>query len=160
MAAIPGWLHWGKGVSGFIRRFATAMCVAALVGGWAQSIGGDASAAAVESLSDRPSRLVFGNYCGYGRRYGDLSAPPVDRLDEICKAHDVCYISGRDRCECNADLIAALRAYRNLDAAARRSRGRAWLVSFAIHAMTPYCHAFPHGLFPGRHDHMLDTLRD
>ncbi len=108
-------------------------------------------------LSGRPSHLVIGNYCGFGRRYGDLSAPATDRLDAICKTHDACYISGRDRCACNAELLAAVRSYTatpGLDAGIRR---RAGLVAGVVRAMTPYCRVFPHGIIPMRQDYLIRT---
>lgn len=118
--------------------------VAVLAGGLAAR-GADLSAADSEPRVLRMSRLVIGNYCGYGRRYGDLAAPAVDPVDLICKAHDACYISGRDRCDCNAELFDALGRVLT-DEANSHVRRRGQLVSLIIHAMNPYCRIFPHGL--------------
>lgn len=148
------------GLAGIAFKIVLVIALAAMLADCASSIGADASAVVAHEPKPRPSRLVVGNYCGYGRRFGDLSAPAVDRLDTICKSHDVCYISGRDRCACNAELLTALDAYLADGVPDEGARRRARLVGFTIRAMTPYCHVFPHGLFPRRQDHLLGTLRD
>lgn len=148
------------GLAGIALKIVLVVALAATLADCASPVGAGASAAVVHEPKARPSPLVVGNYCGYGRRFGDLSAPAVDRLDTICKAHDVCYISGRDRCACNGDLLTALDAYLADGVPDERARRRARLVGLTIRAMTPYCRVFPHGLFPRPRDHLLSTLRD
>lgn len=96
----------------------------------------------------KPSRLVFGNYCGFGTRTGDLSAGPVDRLDAVCYQHDSCYVDRRDHCECDSALVHAARAIRDDDAVPRSMRRRAAVLvtTFAL----PVCKAFPKGFLPPR----------
>lgn len=148
------------GLVGVASKIVLVAALAAMLADCASPAGAGASAAVADQPKLRPSPLVLGNFCGYGRRFGDLSAPAVDRLDRICKAHDVCYISGRDRCECNAELLNALDAYLADGAPNRRGRRRAQLVGLTIRAMTPYCRVFPHGLFRRQQDYLLRTLRD
>jgi len=96
----------------------------------------------------RPSRLVFGNYCGFGTRTGDLSAKPVDRLDAVCYEHDSCYVDRKDHCACDAALVRQARAIRDEPAAPPRMRRQAALLiaTFAL----PVCKAFPTGFLPPR----------
>ena len=53
---------------------------------------------------NKPSRLVYGNYCGPGTRNGTF---PIDNLDAACREHDACYIDGRDHCFCDGTLVVA-----------------------------------------------------
>ena len=70
----------------------------------------------------RPSPFVIGNYCGPGTRTGDLSLPPVDRLDAACKIHDACYIARRNHCDCDRALVASAKTIRD-DKTAPRAMG-------------------------------------
>jgi hypothetical protein len=142
----PAGVHRGMVVSGGLSKAAILLVFAAALGGWTCARAADPPGDAFETPADRPSSLVIGNYCGLGRRSGDFTAPAVDRVDLICRAHDVCYETGRDRCDCNRELIGALGAYLATHPPDRRTRRRARLVRAAIRAMTPYCHVFPHGL--------------
>lgn len=148
------------GLAGIALKIVLVIALAAMLADCASPIGTGASSAAAHESKPQPSPLVVGNYCGYGRRFGDLSAPAVDPLDMICKSHDVCYISGRDRCACNSELLTALDAYLADGVPDEGARRRARLVGLTIRAMTPYCRVFPHGLFPRPRDHLLSTLRD
>jgi hypothetical protein len=96
----------------------------------------------------RPSKLVFGNYCGFGTRTGDLSARPVDRLDALCYEHDSCYVDRRDHCECDGAFLEGARAVRDDPAATDRMRRQASILiaGFSI----PVCKAFPEGFLPPR----------
>jgi hypothetical protein len=102
----------------------------------------------IRFIMARPSPFVFGNYCGPGTRTGDLSAPPVDRLDRACRIHDACYIARHDHCECDSALVAAARAIRDDGTATPKMRREARLLiaAFAI----PVCMAFPQGFMPPR----------
>lgn len=103
-----------------------------------------------------PSPFVFGNYCGVGTRSGDLSLPPVDRLDTVCRAHDACYIARHDHCDCDGALIAAARTIRDDRSAPRRMRRQARLLiaTFAL----PVCKIFPQGFMPPRDPAMLTVM--
>lgn len=134
-----------------------AFAAVTIAAGCARAPGLDVAEEGPLFLSGRPSRLVIGNYCGFGRRYGDLSAPATDRLDAICKVHDACYMSGRDRCACNAELLSAVRSYVAQDGLGARERRRAGLVAGVVRAMNPYCRVFPHGIIPLRQDYLIRT---
>ena len=102
----------------------------------------------------RPSNFVFGNYCGFGTRTGDLSAKPADRLDAICYAHDSCYVDRRDHCECDGALLRDAKAIRDDPQAEPRMRRQAALLvaGFTI----PVCRAFPRGFLPPRPRNRID----
>lgn len=61
----------------------------------------------------RPRFCVFPGYkwCGPG-----CSGPgaPVNRIDAACKAHDECYRSHRNRCDCDQEFLNRLE--RQIDA--------------------------------------------
>lgn len=96
----------------------------------------------------RPSNLVFGNYCGFGTRTGDLTAKPVDRLDRVCFEHDSCYVDRRNHCECDGALVRGARLIREDESAPKKMRRQASLLiaTFAV----PVCKAFPQGFLPPR----------
>ena len=103
-----------------------------------------------------PSPFVFGNYCGFGTRNGDLSAPAVDRLDQACRVHDACYIARNDHCDCDGALVAAAGRIRDdttLSSKLRR-RARLLIATFAV----PVCRAFPQGFMPPRDRTSLAAL--
>lgn len=102
-----------------------------------------------------PTPRLWGNYCGFGTRSGDLSLPPVDPLDRACLAHDVCYIEGRHRCACDDALVDAARviARDSPDGSVQRRRARIVVSMFS----TDFCRAFPHGLLPPRDPALLRT---
>ncbi len=64
-----------------------------------------------ESASLMPN---YGNWCGRDHPHDPENAqPPIDRLDEICRNHDLCYIEkGHLSCECdsqfNREVVAGL----------------------------------------------------
>ncbi len=104
---------------------------------------------------NKPSRLVVGNYCGIGTKTGDLSAKPVDRLDAACLEHDACFIEGRNRLECNREMMAAAQAIINdptSDTKLRR-RARAVIDYFEL----PLFNLFPYGMLPPRNNDVLKT---
>lgn len=104
----------------------------------------------------RPSPFVFGNYCGPGTRTGDLSAPPVDRLDAACRSHDACYIARHNHCDCDSALVASAKAIGEDRTAPRKMRGEADLLiaTFAL----PVCKVFPQGFMPPRDPAQLGVL--
>ncbi len=104
----------------------------------------------------RPSPFVFDNYCGPGTRTGDLSAPPVDRLDRACQTHDACYIAQHNHCDCDGALVASAKAIRDDKTAPRKMRSEAelLLITFAL----PVCKVFPQGFMPPRDPALLKTL--
>ncbi len=108
-------------------------------------------------LENRPSRLVAGNYCGYGTRTGDMNVPPMDRLDAACLDHDVCFTTGGDRCECNRTLAAEAEAVMADPSAAHELRRKAKLVRGYLAATWPMCRIFPEGVLPPRKKDILKT---
>lgn len=104
-----------------------------------------------------PSRLVAGNYCGFGTRTGDMSVPPTDRLDAACLDHDVCFTAGGDRCACNRTLAAEAEDVMADPAAGRELRRKAKLVRGYLAATWPMCHVFPQGVLPPRKKDILKT---
>jgi len=52
---------------------------------------------------------VYGNYCGPG--FGDPTGrtPPVDSVDAVCRAHDMCYgATNMFNCGCDRALISSM----------------------------------------------------
>jgi hypothetical protein len=96
----------------------------------------------------RPSHFVFGNYCGFGTRTGDLTAKPVDRLDTVCYAHDSCYVDRRNHCDCDGALVRGAANIRDDTRSPKKMRRQAALLiaTFAV----PVCKAFPQGFMPPR----------
>ena len=96
----------------------------------------------------RPSNLVFGNYCGLGTRTGDLTAPPVDRLDMICFRHDSCYVDRNNHCDCDRALVREASAVRDDATLPKKMRRQAGLLvgSFSLGV----CKVFPEGFLPPR----------
>lgn len=103
----------------------------------------------------KPSPLVAGNYCGVGSRTGDLSAPPVDRLDATCLEHDACYIAGRSQLDCNREMIARLEVI--IDDPSTTPKIRAKAKSMTAFFSLPLFQVFPHGLLPPRDPSVLAT---
>ena len=108
-------------------------------------------------LENKPSRLVASNYCGFGTRTGDMSVPPMDRLDAACLDHDVCFTTGRDRCECNRTLAAEAVAVMADPNVAHELRRKAKLVRGYLAATWPMCRIFPEGVLPPRKKDILKT---
>ena len=102
---------------------------------------------------NKPSRLVVGNYCGIGTKTGDLTAKPVDRLDAACLEHDACFIEGRNRLDCNREMMAAARAIISDPKSDKklRRRARAVLDYFEL----PLFNLFPYGMLPPRNNDVL-----
>jgi hypothetical protein len=96
----------------------------------------------------KPSTFVFGNYCGFGTRTGDLSAKPLDRLDRICFRHDSCYVDRRNHCDCDSALVRDASAIRDDEAAPQKMRRQAALLvsTFSLGV----CRIFPQGFLPPR----------
>jgi hypothetical protein len=103
---------------------------------------------AVKYRAPKPSNLVSGNYCGVGSRTGDLSAPPVDRIDAACLEHDACYIAGRSQLICNREMIARLNVIISDPKTTAKTRAKA--KSMAAFFSLPFFQLFPHGLLPPR----------
>ncbi|CAG0978788.1 hypothetical protein RHIZO_01619 [Rhizobiaceae bacterium] len=108
-------------------------------------------------LENRPSRLVAGNYCGFGTRTGDMSVLPIDRLDAACLDHDVCFTTGGDRCGCNRTLAAEAEAVMADRSATDELRRKAMLVRGYLAAAWPMCRIFPEGVLPPRKKDILKT---
>jgi RHS repeat-associated protein len=63
------------------------------------------------SFADGPRN---GNWCG-GKWSGGViggvgTAPPVDSMDAVCKAHDNCYDNGTPKLTCDASMVKAMKA--------------------------------------------------
>lgn len=60
------------------------------------------------------------NWCGPG-----CSGPgaPVNQVDAVCMMHDLCYDSGRGRCDCDREFIERLRPLVNRHTEAGRHAG-------------------------------------
>ncbi|PJF37529.1 MAG: hypothetical protein CUN55_21600, partial [Phototrophicales bacterium] len=55
--------------------------------------------------------VIWGNYCGLGNHSPNFEAPPVDKIDAICKEHDLCYETrGRFNCACDQQIAAQAKA--------------------------------------------------
>jgi hypothetical protein len=96
----------------------------------------------------KPSTFVFGNYCGFGTRTGDLSAKPVDRLDDICFRHDSCYVDRKNHCDCDRALVREASIIRDDDTLPKKMRRHAALLvsTFSLGV----CRVFPQGFLPPR----------
>ncbi len=96
----------------------------------------------------KPSTFVFGNYCGFGTRTGDLTARPVDRLDAICFRHDSCYVDRKNHCDCDAALVRDAITVRDDPGQPKKTRREAALLvsTFSLGV----CHVFPEGFMPPR----------
>lgn len=75
-----------------------------------------AAAAAVSVPAARAGDLfsipMHGNWCGPNHPSNALEAsyPPIDPLDDACRAHDVCYAArGYGSCRCDLAFMATLR---------------------------------------------------
>jgi hypothetical protein len=58
---------------------------------------------------------IYGNYCGPGHGDPTGSVAPVDRVDAVCRAHDLCYKNAGTSgilgpCSCDRALIADMPA--------------------------------------------------
>ena len=87
-----------------------------------------------------------GNYCGYGRTNGDFSTGSIDRLDEACKLHDICYMTTSDHCKCNGDLRVAARAIVEDETAPALVRNKARVIHTSV--SIGLCRIFPNGVLP------------
>lgn len=96
----------------------------------------------------KPSSMVFGNYCGFGTRTGDLTATPIDRLDAVCYAHDSCYVDQNNHCDCDEALVRGATLIRDDPTAPKKMRRQAGLLIATF--FVPVCKAFPHGFMPPR----------
>jgi hypothetical protein len=104
---------------------------------------------------NKPSSLVVGNYCGIGTKTGDLSARPVDRLDAACLEHDACFIEGRNRVQCNREMLAAAKAIIADPRSGKKLRRRAEAVRDFFEL--PLFNLFPYGMLPPRNNDVLKT---
>ena len=130
-----------------VFALAAAMLVSACSNPW-DSVPVEELPAPLRYAVAKPSRLVFGNYCGLGTRTGDLSATPVDRLDAICYEHDSCYVDRKDHCECDRTLLREAGEVRDEAGAPPKMRRRALMLitTFAL----PVCKVFPKRFLPPR----------
>ena len=106
---------------------------------------------------NKPSRLVYGNYCGPGTRNGDLSSFPVDNLDAACREHDACYTTGKDHCYCDQILAGASREVAEDPASPKAKRTGAELVMKTF--STPFCRLFPKGISKPRDKDILKSRK-
>lgn len=104
---------------------------------------------------NKPSKLVYGNYCGFGTRHGSLAPKPINTLDAACQAHDACYIAGLNHCLCDAKLATAARNIRLDPQTARGERVAARTIEDLF--STKFCKLFPRGVFPKRNPEILKT---
>jgi hypothetical protein len=102
---------------------------------------------------NKPSKLVYGNYCGFGTRHGSLAPKPINKLDAACQAHDACYIAGLNHCLCDAKLATAARHIRSLPDTKRGERIAARTIEDLF--STKICKLFPRGVFPRRNPEIL-----
>jgi hypothetical protein len=75
-------------------------------------IGGPVPSSGCPPLLPGGSGLpIYGVYCGPGHTDPTGCTPPVDAVDAVCRAHDLCYDAlGYSNCACDAALIAAMPA--------------------------------------------------
>lgn len=116
---------------------------------------GELGARPVHMRDSKPSRLVVGNYCGPGTRYGSLAYKPVNRVDAACLEHDACYIQNRNRIECNVEFVQRLDAIIADGKADKDLRRRARIARSII--QLPVFRMFPDGLLPPRKQDVLQT---
>ena len=97
-----------------------------------------------------PRNLMIGNYCGFGSRSGDLSLKPVNKLDEACFRHDICYIGRKNLCGCNDALVSEAKAIRDDPSQPKKLRrdARLLIATFVV----PFCKIFPEGVLPPRYE--------
>ena len=50
------------------------------------------------------------NWCGPGTGCSGPGAP-INDVDAACKAHDICYQRGGNRCACDQEFLSRLRPY-------------------------------------------------
>ncbi len=116
---------------------------------------GTPNARARVTRPNKPSSLVVGNYCGIGTKTGDLSAKPVDRLDAACLEHDACFIEGRNRLECNRQMLAATKAIIADPKSGKKLRRRAEAIRDFFEL--PLFNFFPYGMMPPRNNDVLKS---
>lgn len=104
---------------------------------------------------NKPSKLVYGNYCGFGTRHGSLAPKPINALDAACQAHDACYIAGLNHCLCDAKLATSARNIRLNPQTKRGERIAARTIEDLF--STKFCKLFPRGVFPRRDQEILKT---
>lgn len=104
---------------------------------------------------NKPSRLVYGNYCGPGTKNGTLSSFPVDNLDAACREHDACYTEQKDHCYCDQILASAAREVAENPDSSKAKRAGAELVMKTF--STPFCKLFPQGISKPRDKEILKS---
>jgi hypothetical protein len=126
---------------------ALSVLVSACGNPWA-SVPMDSLPKPLQSALGGPRHFMIGNYCGFGSRTGDLSVKPVNKLDEACFRHDICYIDRKNLCGCNQTLVGEAKAIRDDPAQPQSMRRDAGLLlaTFAF----PFCKIFPEGVLPPR----------
>jgi hypothetical protein len=152
-----------RGVSNKVQFFINSMsrnisifALLTLAVGLSACVAGDGVRISYDSPKEnKPSKLVYGNYCGFGTRYGTLSTFPVDNLDAACREHDACYIAGKDRCFCDRTLATAAAEISSDPEMRKKTRAAARLVLETF--STPFCKYFPAGVFRPRSKEILKT---
>lgn len=112
---------------------------------WPENSKSDLARVIQTNIGHSSSRF-HGNYCGYGRTNGDFSTKSVDRLDEACRLHDICYMTTSDHCKCNSDLRAATRVVVEDKALSVLIREKARLIETSV--SVGICKIFPNGVLP------------
>jgi hypothetical protein len=90
-----------------------------------------------------PSLPIYGNYCGPGIGDPTGNLPAVDAVDEVCKAHDLCYQANKTDpffgpCNCDCALLRNMAlAIQNTPTAQGRAAGRLVANFFAIYPCIP-----------------------
>jgi hypothetical protein len=74
--------------------------------------GGGTGGAGCSQLFPSGSGLpIYGNYCGPGHGNPTGLTPPVDAVDAVCRAHDLCYAgTNMFNCGCDRALITSMPA--------------------------------------------------
>jgi hypothetical protein len=157
MLSFPYWFHLVRTQEWYFLSF-NSILINAVVGVGLIFLG-TSDVASEESggrvWDNKPSRLVYGNYCGFGTRHGSLAPKPINKLDAACQAHDACYIAGLNHCLCDAKLATAARHIRSLPDTARGERIAARTIEDLF--STKFCKLFPRGVFPRRDPEILKS---
>lgn len=160
---MPQMLDWPNRFSGFgaqerqrLNSKSTFMIAIAGAGLVSFGVAGSANEASGGRIwENKPSRLVYGNYCGFGTRHGSLAPKPINQLDEACQAHDACYIAGLNHCLCDAKLAKTAENIRLDPDTPRGERVAARTIEDLFSAK--FCKLFPRGVFPKRNPEILKT---
>lgn len=70
----------------------------------------DRSLNSLAGLKTKRSMPICGNWCGSGYPAPNSNPPAIDKLDEVCRFHDLCYRKyGNYNCKCDEALVKFIR---------------------------------------------------